>query len=276
MIPGGALVEFPSFFCNGSKDHYTMKNRTVSTKQTSLHRASAGFTLIELLVVVGIVALLCAIAMPGLSRVRQGAMETQSINQLRQIGIAMQAYANDNNQYFPLGYFYGLVEGRNVEKTYVSELLPYMGLPARFYEAKRNPFVSPMCQIPVRSGVSATFTPFTYSVHGLLCGDTSKGDNRLRRTAVPRPSEVILIGDGSQLASSYATSNFSNPIEFASANKTTNLDTPIPIGPDRDDASGRGYLRYRNRGKVAVIMVDGHSVMLKKGEVTYRNVIADQ
>jgi prepilin-type N-terminal cleavage/methylation domain-containing protein/prepilin-type processing-associated H-X9-DG protein len=236
--------------------------------------AEAGFTLIELLVVIAIVSVLLSMALPSIGIARKAALETKSLGQLRQIGAAMHSYANDNNNLFPPGYSYKLEGNRYVERTYAAELLSYMSLPARFYEAVGNPFVSPTSEVPVRSG--GAFTPFTYSVHGLLCGDISNGDRRVKRTAVERPSEVILVGDAPQLTNTYATANFSFPSEFNTAGKQTNLDGVIPVGPDTDVQSSRGYLRYRNRGKAAVLMVDGHAEMLKKGEVKYRHLIADR
>ena len=60
-----------------------------------------GFTLIELLVVIAIIALLMAILMPALQRVKKQARTVYCLNSLRQIGVAMQAYALDNEDFIP-------------------------------------------------------------------------------------------------------------------------------------------------------------------------------
>ncbi len=61
-----------------------------------------GFTLIELLVVISIIALLIALLLPALSRARVAAKGTQSLSNLRQQGIALNAWLADHNGLYPV------------------------------------------------------------------------------------------------------------------------------------------------------------------------------
>ena len=61
-----------------------------------------GFTLIELLVVISIIGLLIALTMPALSSARESARRAICLQNLRQIGIATQAY-HEQSRIFPPG-----------------------------------------------------------------------------------------------------------------------------------------------------------------------------
>lgn len=83
-----------------------------------------GFTLIELLVVIAIIAILIALLVPAVQKVREAAARTQCTNNLKQFGLALHNF-HDANKKFPPGR-----DSKNFSTH--AYLLPYMEQDAIF------------------------------------------------------------------------------------------------------------------------------------------------
>jgi prepilin-type N-terminal cleavage/methylation domain-containing protein len=95
-------------------------------------RLRGGLTLIELLVVIAIIGLLIGLLMAAIQAAREAARRTSCLNNMRQIGVALQGYANSNRMFPPSntsqvdkGGWIGNPLSENIH-SWRSQILPYL------------------------------------------------------------------------------------------------------------------------------------------------------
>jgi prepilin-type N-terminal cleavage/methylation domain-containing protein/prepilin-type processing-associated H-X9-DG protein len=82
-----------------------------------MQKNKRGFTLIELLVVIAIIGILAALIFPALASAKEKARRAQCMNNLKQMGIAMQLYVDDHSDQLPGPVWQGFYENYNSADT---------------------------------------------------------------------------------------------------------------------------------------------------------------
>ncbi len=92
----------------------------IQSRKTPARPRRTGFTLIELLVVMSIIAMLISLLLPAIHNARRTARRTQCMNNMRQVGLALHAFAarNPSQQFPPYGTWGDYRSGNN--KTWFS------------------------------------------------------------------------------------------------------------------------------------------------------------
>ncbi len=188
------------------------------------------FTLIELLVVISIITTLCSMLMPTLSRAKNSARRTQCMNHLRQLGLAMTCYSDDND-----GYLKPYITNAPTEEH---PGLNWAGWTYPYYQEVR------ILKCPSSTGKVPTATTEGFRAYDGSYAwnyDGTQGNRGPLCAFIRQPSQAYLIMDSGDPCIIYGANNWENLME--------ELDLDWDSGPEGCN---------RHDGQVNINYVDCH------------------
>lgn len=151
--------------------------------------STRAFTLIELLVVIAIIAILAALLLPALSAAKQRAWTTSCLSNLRQVGLGMRMFADDNRELYPESgdnIYWGAIDSATGKPSWMYQIFDYVGNtnvfncpgnaqlplkmqgPFNYFNGDRAAFVLAGAFAPVKS--TWIHYPSAYVLSGDTCG----------------------------------------------------------------------------------------------------------
>ena len=241
---------------------------------TGIMRKNA-FTLVEILVTTSIIAMLLSVMMPSLSTARKQAHGIVCMNNIKQMLIAANVYANNYDNFFPPAYVRTKIDG--IGKTDCWDFMASNNgivKPGILWQSQGNDKIQ---QCPSYKGTANWANKYTgYNYNSSYIGGTFKiavmGTAVVARDAVPsaklnslrKPAATAIFGDGrfSGGANKFMRAPFAGTIDIA----------------DGFSGSYGGTQDYRHLGKTSVGFGDGHVLGQKNGynplpQPWYRNVV---
>jgi prepilin-type N-terminal cleavage/methylation domain-containing protein len=173
------------------------------TGRRQLASTETAFTLIELLVVIAIIAILAAMLLPALSSAKEAGRRIACLSNLRQLSLASQMYADDNQGAYPPrgntnrwpNQFYNYYS-KNVKLLLCPTDVALLSNPATVGLSPSNNVADASPRSYLINGWNDYFAQqFGTTDWGTLESDMVNANSGLKANVIVRPSDTVVLGE---------------------------------------------------------------------------------
>jgi prepilin-type N-terminal cleavage/methylation domain-containing protein/prepilin-type processing-associated H-X9-DG protein len=175
------------------KPSNSMNQRIETESHFRGNRSPSGFTLIELLVVIAIIAILAGMLLPALAKAKAKAHAAQCTSNVRQLSLATQLYAMDNDDKLP-------ATGQNTDPyVWIPLVKPYIGnSDTNTATTKGGVFNCPTLMAVAHQNVQIAGRCYAVSEKLDRANDAFTRLGGRKMSQANRPSHTVLLGDGAR------------------------------------------------------------------------------